>query len=310
MRSLFIETHMHISLNGDNAKKYRRMLSEDEKFAEDSLRRIFASYKARGILALRDGGDSTELYQMARKVAGEEGIIYKTPIYGLYKKGHYGGLIGKPVDGIKDIDEHFKDLMRKKADFVKIVLSGIVSFKEHEKVGDIGFKKEEFEYIVKKAKDSSLSVMVHVNSSEGVKMAIDAGVNSIEHGYYLTYENLYAMKEKDIIWVPTLAPLGNIIYSNDKKYKSVKSNVKSIFEGQCEKVKQAWDIGVKIAVGSDAGAYRVYHGSGFFDELIYLNKSGIRKRDLLSMACNNGAEVLGITKNEMKDVEDRIANEG
>jgi predicted amidohydrolase YtcJ len=306
---MFIETHMHLTLDGIDSKKYRNLLNVDSKTTENMLRKVFESYKSRGIFAIRDGGDNLGLHEVARSVADEEGLIYRTPIYGIYKKGYYGSIIGKPVEGLDEINKHLDDLAFKKADFIKIVLSGMISFKEYGKVGGVGFNKNEFDYLVKKAQDLSLPVMVHANSFQGVQMAAEAGVDTIEHGYYLKDENLCAMKEKNIIWVPTLAPLGNILYSNDKRYKNVKNVIRRIFEQQCKMIKSGYDMGVKIAVGSDAGSYRVYHGSGFFDELIYLNKSGIGKEELMRIAYENGVSALRISQKEIEAVEDRIIDE-
>ncbi|MBF7096887.1 amidohydrolase family protein [Alkalibacter mobilis] len=306
---MFIDAHVHVSLNGDNAKTYRERLLQDEKSAEEMIRKVFLAYKQRGIYALRDGGDNLDIHHLIRRVAKEEGIIYRTPLYGIYKKGFYGRLIGKPVESIQEIDDCITDLVKNQTDFIKVALSGMMSFNEYGHAGEIGFSVEEFKHIIERAHSENLPVMVHVNTKKGIEMALKCGADSIEHGYYANEELLKGMKEKGTIWVPTLAPLGNIVYSNDERYKLEKKLIRKIFEEQCEKVKLAYDLGVEIAVGSDAGAYKVYHGSGFFDELIYLNKAGIKKNELMDMAFKNGMKALKITKKELNDIENRINEE-
>lgn len=306
---MFIDAHVHISLNGDNAKLYRERLLEDPETARALVRKTFLAYRERGILAVRDGGDSIGLFEIAREVAQEVGIRYKTPIYGLYKKGYYGNLIGLPVENKDDIRCAIEDLLDKKADFIKVALSGMMSFDEYGVAGEIGFTKEEFQYLMDLTHHYGLKAMVHVNTLEGVDLALSCGADSIEHGYYVSEEALHQMKENHTIWVPTLAPLGNLVYSMEERYRTQRKVIRRIFEEQCDKVKRAHELGVKIAVGSDAGAYHVYHGSGFFDELIYLNKAGIRKKDLMELAYNNGLEALGISLDEAQKMEAIMAED-
>ncbi|NTW71503.1 MAG: amidohydrolase family protein [Eubacteriaceae bacterium] len=306
---MFIETHMHIALNGVNAEEYKRKLMVDLEKTEDLIRKSLSAYKTRGIIAVRDGGDSLGLFSLARKIAEEEGIIYKTPVQGIFKKGFYGSMIGQPVEDMNDFKSYFRKLMKHKPDFIKIILTGMMSFKNYGYSGETGFDLNELKSIVDRAKDKGLPVMIHANTKDAVQMAIKCKVDTIEHGYYITEEELQGMKEEGIIWVPTLAPLGNIIYSNDVRYKNEVKTIRRIFEEQSEMVKKGYDLGVKIAVGSDSGAYRVYHGSGFFDELIYLNKAGIRKKELMVMAHKNGLEALNITQEEIDAANDKLIDE-
>ncbi|MPW26606.1 amidohydrolase family protein [Alkalibaculum sp. M08DMB] len=303
---MFIEAHMHISLNGENASNFRNKIVQDNTIAEQLIRQNIIAYKSRGILAIRDGGDPINLSHIARRVAQEEGIIYKTPIHAIYKKGQYGSFIGKGIHDTSDFKVVMGEIEKYKPDFIKIPVTGMMNFDQYGEVGEIAFSEDELNYMVKYAKDKNLPVMVHVNSRIGVQRAIQAGVDTIEHGYYMEEEELHAMKESNIIWVPTLAPLGNIIYSKDERYKSQIKIIRKIFEEQCNTVLKAYSIGVKLAVGSDAGAYKVCHGSGFFDELIYMNKAGIKKQPLMDLAYENGLRALNITSKEMEEAQNQI----
>ncbi|MFZ7132746.1 MAG: amidohydrolase family protein [Eubacteriales bacterium] len=299
---MFIETHMHISLNGENSAQVRLQIADGSIDVEDYIRKIIVAYKSRGILAIRDGGDPLNLYEHVRRIAREGGIIYKTPVHAIYKEGYYGSLIGKPIKDLYDFKNMMNSLLPCKPDFVKIPLSGMMNFDSYGDTGEIGFTYDEFYYIVNYAKDKGLPVMVHVNSSQGVKMAIKAKVDTIEHGYFMDSEDLHALKEAGTIWVPTLAPLGNIIYSNDQRFKRQIPVIRKIFEGQCHNVFEGYNLGVKIAVGSDAGAYHVYHGSGFFDELLYLNKAGIGRKVLMEISYQNGIQSLNMSQEEIDTV--------
>jgi imidazolonepropionase-like amidohydrolase len=144
--------------------------------------------------------------------------------------------------------------------------------------------------------------MVHANSSAAVEMAVRAGADTIEHGYFITEDALHMMAENDVIWVPTLSPLGNIIESNDSRYRNQMRNIRRIFDEHAAAVKKALEIGVKIAVGSDSGSYGVYHGEGFFDEVRYMERCGISKSRIYKTAFENGVKALGIKYSELESL--------
>lgn len=301
---MFIETHMHVSLNGENSIQIRKQLVEGILDIEEYIRKVILSYKSRGILAIRDGGDPLNLYEYVREIAQDEGIIYKTPIHAIYKEGYYGSLIGKPIRDLYDFRNIMNTLLPLKPDFIKIPITGMMDFDKYGDTGEIAFTQDELQYIVKYAQDKGLGVMAHVNSSEGIKMAIKAKVHTIEHGYFMDNDDLLDIKDSGIIWIPTLAPLGNIIYNNDQRYKKQMPVIRRIFDEQRHKVMEAYKLGVKLAVGSDAGAYRVYHGSGFFDELMYMSDAGIEKEKLIELCYTNGIAALNLNSKELKKINE------
>lgn len=283
-----IDCHIHISLNGINFKKSRENLMKDTR---EYIRNILLEYKNRNINVIRDGGDNLGISYMARDIAKEEGIILKTPLYAIYKNGYYGSFLGKGISNIDEFNVLFKELKEKNVDHLKIIISGVVSFAEYKKVGDIGFKYDELDYIVKTAKDNNLPIMAHVNSVEGIDMAINCGVDTIEHGYFIEKEQLQAMKEKDIIWIPTLSPLGNILDSKDERFSENIYNIEHIYNEHLNKVKEAYDLNVKIALGSDSGCYGVFHGQGLLDEVNHFYKCGIKKENIFKLMIDNGKKV-------------------
>ena len=286
-----IDCHVHISLNGIDFKKSREDLMKD---TNEYIRKVLLEYKKRNITVLRDGGDNLGISYIARDIAKEEGIILKTPLYAIYKKGYYGNFLGKGISGIADFKELFKELKDKKIDHLKILISGIVSFDEYKKVGNIGFKYSELDYMVKLAKDNDLHIMAHVNSVEGIDMAINCGVNTIEHGYFITKEQLQIIKEKNIIWIPTLSPLGNILDIKDKKFNKNIYIIEHIYNEHLNMIKEAYDLNVKMAIGSDSGCYGVFHGQGLLDEINHFCKSGIKRDDVIKMNIDNGKIICGL----------------
>ncbi|TZE81563.1 amidohydrolase family protein [Calorimonas adulescens] len=293
-KRVYVDAHIHISLNGENSRKLRAEFKE-KKY--DSLKDILCQYRDNNILILRDGGDNLGMSLAARDIAQTLGIIYKTPGWAIYKKGGYGSFLGRPVEDISEFKESFKELLKVRPDHLKIILTGLVDFESYGQVGGIFFTFDELYYMIQSAKEKNLPVMVHANSSEAVRMAVLAGADTIEHGYFITEDELYLMRERNTVWVPTLSPLGNI-KSCDQRYSGQISNIQRIYEGHLWKIKKALTIGVRIAVGSDAGSYRVHHVTGFFDEVMHLQKCGISKDKIYEMSFENGIKALGIKVNQ------------
>lgn len=294
---MLIDAHIHMGLSPYFSKKIWQTtgLKQRQKWIRDTL----LQYKSRNIYILRDGGDGIFASETARQIAASEGMIYKSPIYALYKKGHYGSFLGKPIDSTKDFKEKFKVLMSHKPDHLKIILTGIINFSCYGDFGGIGFTQDELNYMVSAAKENNMPVMVHANGSKAVNMAITSGVSTIEHGYLISKTQLYDMEDKGIVWVPTLAPLGNIISSSDPKFKEEMEVIKKVFKSQVENVENGVEMGVKIALGSDSGAYRVAHSSGLYDEIAFFERTGLSKMQIEKMCFENGMSALKLKATDL-----------
>jgi predicted amidohydrolase YtcJ len=278
---MLIDAHVHIALNNVfNAKEWKASGKKEKK---EWIRRIFREYRKLGIGALRDGGDALFVSAFARELAEEEGIDYRSPIFAVYKKGHYGSFLGRPVGDMDDFRREFKVLLNNKADHLKIILTGIVNFEKYGDVGETAFTREQLKIMVETAKDHNMPVMVHANGREGVSAAIKAGVDSIEHGYLISEEEVHGIAEAGIIWVPTLSPLANILESNAAGFEKQKGIIQRVYSGQALNLKKAAELGAIIALGSDAGAYMVPHGKGILDEIRHFEKAGFNREEITGM---------------------------
>lgn len=287
---MIIDSHIHIAHN--TLFKKKQWTNSTIELQKQWLIKILKEYKKNNILALRDGGDGIFASCLAREVAKEEGITYRTPIFAICKKDHYGSFLGRAIGGIEDFKKEFNILKENKLDHLKIILTGIVNFDKFGDVGDVAFTYDELEYMVKSAKECGVPVMVHANGSQGVSSAIKAGVNTIEHGFLISHKELYEMAEKEIIWVPTLSPLGNILDKNDSNFKKQLDIIRKVYTIQVENIVKAHEMGVKIALGSDAGAYAVGQVTGIFNEIKHFENIGFSKDTVLKMCLENGSAAL------------------
>lgn len=258
---MFGECHAHIIMNGVN---YRQAI-DMHKYGPDGqiIREHLKAYQDRGITFVRDGGDALGVSMRAKELASEYGIDYRTPIFAIHKEGHYGSIVGKSFATMREFHDRVLEAKNAGADFIKIMTTGIMDFNAHGAVTGTPLDAAEVKEMVHIAHEEGLAVMSHTNGNYGVQAALSAGVDSLEHGNYMNEESLVMFAESDTVWVPTLVTVRNLL--GDGRYED--DALKPIVESAEENIRKAFQLGVKVALGSDAGAYRVIHGKGIQDEV-------------------------------------------
>ena len=100
---MFGECHAHIIMDGVNYQK--AIALHKDKVNEDAIRRNLKAYQELGITFVRDGGDALGVSKRAKMIAKEYGIDYRTPVFAIHKNGHYGSIVGKGFNNIKEYGE-------------------------------------------------------------------------------------------------------------------------------------------------------------------------------------------------------------
>ena len=111
---MFGECHAHIFLNGRNYKE--AVALHKNHVSEEAIRQAFAEYRKRGITFVRDGGDALHVSEYASKIAPQYGIDYRSPMFAIHRKGHYGRIVGCAWEDL----EEYRDLVKKVKDLEKI----------------------------------------------------------------------------------------------------------------------------------------------------------------------------------------------
>ena len=248
-----VDCHMHMVLDGMDWKAAIHRHAQGPK--EDWVRQILQSYADAGFTWLRDGGDRWGVGALARRLAPEYGITYRTPLSPLCKKGHYGAFIGTVFADLKEYATLVTEQKRKGADFIKIMISGLMDFDRFGVLTEEGLTPSEIKEMIHIVHDQGLSVMAHGNGTANVLAAAEAGVDSIEHGAYLHPEALHAMAEAGTVWVPTLSTIGNL----RGKGRFEETAVQAILENALQNVHSFAAMGGLLAPGTDAGAWAVPH---------------------------------------------------
>lgn len=255
MTGMKYDCHMHMVLDGLEWKSAIRRHSEGVE--EGWIRGVLKNYQELGFGYLRDGGDRWGVGAKARELAGEYGIVYRTPLAPLCKAGHYGAFIGKKYENLREYRTQVEQARKSGADFIKIMISGLMDFDRFGVLSEAGMEPEEIRELIHIAHEEGFSVMAHANGARTVEAAAEAGVDSVEHGAYLDGAALAAMKENGTVWVPTLSTIGNL----RGKGRFSEKDVQAILESALENVRVFAGMGGLIAPGTDAGAWAVPHGS-------------------------------------------------
>lgn len=257
---MYGECHAHIFMNGYNYQEAVKL--HKGHVNEESIRTWFRKYQKRGVTFIRDGGDALGVSEYAKEIAGEYGIDYRTPVFAIHKKGRYGGIVGRGFEDMREYRELVAEVKRRKGDFIKIMLTGIMDFHSCGVITGTPLTGDEICEMIHIAHEEGFSVMAHVNSSRPVREAALAGVDSVEHGNYIDRDCIQAMAESGAVWVPTIATIRNLIGCG----RFPDDEVRKIYESAAENLRLAYTLGVRLALGSDAGAYMVPHGQGIEDE--------------------------------------------
>ena len=199
------------------------------------------------------------------------------------------GVVNGPYEVYTAVRQRYKD----GADGIKITVTGGVL--SQAKSGDNPqFTQEEVDAVVNAARDYGMWVAVHAHGAEGMKRAIKAGVDSIEHGTFMDDEAMDLMIENGTYYVPTISA-GEFVAEKSKidnyfpeivrpKAASVGPQISGTFA-------KAYQKGVKIAFGTDAGVQP--HGTNW-KEFVYMVKNGMPEMKAIQAATMETAKLLRI----------------
>ena len=249
------DCHMHMILDGYEWKA--AIARHAEKTDDAWIRQQIEVYQKQGYTYLRDGGDRWGAGKRAREIAKEYGITYRTPLANLCKAGHYGAFIGKKYENFREYRDLIVQQRAEGADFVKIMISGLMDFDCFGRLTEEGLPADEIRELIHIAHEEGFSVMAHCNGARTAEAAAAAGLDSVEHGAYLDEDALQTMADMGTVWVPTLSTIGNL----RGKGRFQEESVERILDSALQNVHDFAVMGGLVAPGSDAGAWAVPHGS-------------------------------------------------
>jgi imidazolonepropionase-like amidohydrolase len=308
-----IDAHVHLGSSGEANMELRRLKESIGLSAFMSYANAKKSLEA-GFTSLRDAG-GRQFVDVALRQAIDQGWLegprLKVCGQGICTTGSHGDGYLAPdittVDGTSffglaianspdEVREAARIQVKNGVDVVKIVATGGV-LSHGDEVCAPQMTLEEMEAAFQVARWAGKRTAAHAHGGEGLKIAILAGVNSVEHGTFLTDEQVELMLERGVYYVPTLTALHRILQHGVEA---------GIPEYAVEKAKQAHKVhfqsfdlalraGVKIAMGTDAATPFNRHGENAL-ELQLMVEAGMTPMEAIVATTRSGAEVLGLAE--------------
>lgn len=264
----FRDSHMHFTKEG-------------KPVSTGDISEIGHTCKKYGIFAVDDMGHKSAAGLEAKRALAIE-IKVRSAGWAIFRKGTYGVFLGRGVSGKEEIRKAIKEISDSGADFLKVINSGIVSLAGEGAVTAGGFSQEELKLIHGEAIEYNLDVRCHANSEIAIGNAIAAGTSSIEHGFFISKENIAAMVEKGVSWTPTVYALQSL---TPTLRESERSHMEGVIDRHLSSIHYASSIGCRLRIGTDSGSKGVNHGLSFFDELLSFKRAGLTLQQILSAAC-------------------------
>ncbi len=291
-----IDSHLHLFMSGSGDAQIReKQLNSGFEEMKPTIARHLKQLVACGVVAARDGGDYGGYAHRYRSECLESEpfpVYLRTAGKAWRKPGRYGKLIGRPPLPGESLAEAVSRTAAG-ADHVKIVNSGLNSLSEFGKETPPQFDSTELREGVRAAHDRDLRVMIHCNGTVPAQIAVEAGCDSIEHGFFMGPDNLKRMADRGTVWVPTAVTMK--AYSERLPPEGTEAEIaRRNFDHQVEQIRLARELGVAVAVGTDAGSLGVHHGIAVSRELKILMEAGYPVAEAVRCATAISAKLMGL----------------
>jgi len=276
-----IEAHAHLFLEGAELdfQKRKDYLKQDSnqllEKAKDRLKKLVSL----GIIAYRDAGDKDGVGLALSKIYenGNRPIMpyVDSPGAAIHHLGRYGSFMAEPIENHKSLKDCVNERVQKGADRIKLIPTGIINFKLGRVTKEPQMTAQEVASLAAASKEFGRQSFAHASGADGIDLVIDGDVDSVEHGFFIRDDQLSRMRDKQIAWVPTFTPVQKQVdHAAEMGWDDViKSNLQKILDGHAASLRKAFEKGVLVIGGSDAGSVGVGHGIGFYDELELMEKA-------------------------------------
>ena len=306
-----INMHVHLAGNGKPQKKQRDNEALVKKIMSNGLTKAIAYHMVcgfakdelySGVTTIRTVGGLGDFDTRLRDdiaagkkpgpriLAANEGISVPG--------GHMAGSVAIAAGSIEEALQHLEIAKAQKVDLVKLMITGgVLDAKEKGVPGELKMAPEMVKAVCDKAHAMGYKVAAHVESPKGVKVALQNGVDSIEHGAKVDEEMIALFKEHNAFLCTTLSPalpyaLFDRSITNASEVEQFNGNV--VFEGIIDCAKAAIANDIPVVLGNDVGCPWITQYD-FWRELYYFHKYvGVSNTFALYTATCRGAEMAGI----------------
>jgi imidazolonepropionase-like amidohydrolase len=302
-----IDCHDHLAFHGYELAS-RWGLSEPGSTRTIRTARVIEQTLAAGYTTVRDAGG----LDVGFRLAVDEGLIpgprlltavaIISPVGGIGDRvspsghecmvPHDPALPASVANGVEDVRRVVRTMIRAGADVIKCATTGGASSRAGHGPKDPAFDRDEMRALVDEAHAQGRKVMCHALGGAGLRLALEAGVDSIEHGCYLDEdpELIPMMAERGIVLTPTLLVYE---YHSESKAQHVRERSRALREHHRASIQRALAAGVRVVAGTDAGGHGHPPNAR---ELPLLVAAGLTPMQAIQAATGWAAECVGLER--------------
>jgi imidazolonepropionase-like amidohydrolase len=304
----FIDCHDHLAFHGYELAS-RWELNEPGSTRHLRTARVIEQTLRAGYTTVRDAGGLDAGFRMAI----DEGLLTGprlltavaiiSPVGGIGDRvspsGHEACLVPNDpalprgvANGVDEVRRVVRTMIRAGADVIKCATTGGASSRAGHGPRDPAFDRDEMRALVDEAHAQGRKVMCHALGGPGLRLALEAGVDSVEHGCYLDEdpELIPMMAEHGTFFTPTLLVYE---YHGESRAPHVRERARALREHHRESVRRALAAGVRVVAGTDAGGHGHPPNAG---ELPLLVAAGLTSMQAIQAATGWAAACVGLER--------------
>ena len=309
-----INLHAHIAASGKPPRANAKPIDYKKLF--DTLSKmppVLAGYRAMcanlaktellsGVTTLRTVGGILDFDGQIRdrinagKAVGPRMLVCNTGVS--VPGGHFAGSLATEASSPEEAAEHVRQIATTKPDWIKLMITGgVMDASEEGEPGVLRMQPEVVRAACDQAHDLGYRVCAHVESPEGVRVALENGVDTIEHGATPDDEILSLFKERGAADICTISPaLPYALFPLEESHapEIAKVNGKVVMDGIIACAKACLDAGIPVGLGTDSGCPFITHYDMWREVLYFVRYCGVSPDFALHTATLGNARILGM----------------
>jgi len=288
-----IDCHVHLCFDAESNPGEATEKMRPGAIAVRALANAQTSLRG-GITAIRDCGGKDYLEFAARDACNRgqfQGPTIRASGRMICMTGGHGNRFGRVADGVDEVVRAVREQVHAGSDLVKIMATGGVMTPGVDPE-DAHYSAEELAAGIAEGHRFHKPCASHAQGTEGILNAVRGGIDSIEHGIFLSDHCIEEMLERRTYLVPTLSALKNILSGSDEGIPDyVLEKAARVSESHQRSIKMFYEAGGRIAMGTDAGTPFNHHGENA-QELRYMVDVGISPMDAITFSTANAADLM------------------
>ena len=292
-----VDCHVHLCMGGEANPHAAMVVLRDSQIVMKALANAQTTLRG-GVTSVRDCGGKDYLEFAVRDACntGQQlGPTIRAAGRMICMTGGHGNRLGRIADGVDEVVKAVREQVHAGSDVIKIMATGGV-MTPGVNPEDAHYTAEEMAAGIHEGHRFHKSCASHAQGSEGILNAVRGGIDSIEHGIFMTDECVEEMTKRGTYLVPTLAAVKNILAHKDQGVPAYAvEKCERVVVDHVNSIRKFYKAGGKIAMGTDAGTPYNRHGVNALELQYMVTEAGISPADALVFSTRNGTDLMGVT---------------